>query len=43
MAAFLNCKEACTYNLENTKTIGDKLYSIHDLTSQHKRECNEIC
>ena len=41
MAALLNF-EFCTYNLKNTKTIGDKLNLINDITSQYKCECNEI-
>ena len=35
MAAFLNFGGACrpTYNPKNTKTIGDKLKLIYDITS----------
>ena len=29
MAAFLNFGGTCTYNLKNTKTIGDKLNLIN--------------
>ena len=43
MAAFLNFGEAYTYNLKNTKTMGDKLNLINDITSQYKCECNQLC
>ena len=42
MAAFLNFRGACTYNLKNTKTIGDKLNLINDITSQYMYECNQL-
>ena len=35
MAAFLNFRVACNYNLKNTKTIRDKLNLINDITSQY--------
>ena len=43
MAAFLNFGGACTYNLKNTKTMGDKLNLINDITSQYKCGCNQLC
>ena len=43
MAAFLNFRAACTYNLNNTKTMGNKLNLTNDTTSQYKRECNQLC
>ena len=33
MVAFLNFGGACTYNLKNTKTMGDKLNLINAITS----------
>ena len=43
MAAFLNFGGACTYNLKNAKTMGDKLNLINDIKSQYKCECNQLC
>ena len=43
MVAFLNFGGARTYNLKNTKTIGNKLNLINDITSEYKCECNKIC
>ena len=43
MATYLNSGGACAYNLKNTKTMGDKLNLINDITSQYKCECNQLC
>ena len=44
MADFLNFGRAYiyTYNSKNSRTIGDKLNLINDITSQYRCECNEI-